>query len=1070
MIFFLNLDGTMTRQDTGRIFQGSTAVPDIKVLSYVSSDTGSLSVSFTLPNKLATVYYPLAIVGEHVGENGFKTYLWGIKPDNEGIVKDLLGNVTQDVGRVGVSVRQTNTVTNEVVASYTADFEVEYSALPSSPTEATTDDIATLLDLLYAYYAQNQNLIDSIGRYNINERVGAVEEKVETLEEKVESLEEKTDVPVLVNISTDLETGVGTKYYSDGTTATFQIATDVTVVNRNDFLTEVSFASTSNWQTDTDGTYYLAFSPQTLDRTNNKCMAVIDKLDGNGVFQTGNGVFKGSDGTIILRGVVTPFDGKLLVLGGGSAGTKIWTGTTENGYEELTDAINGDYYLDKTSGNLYLLNDGVWTLLFSMRAEFPRREANTNGSVYVLTPNGNETPIFEALTVETTDHVTYSIKVGGKVAGTFELPQEIYLDDVSYDAETKTLSFIYNTESGEATIDIPLTDLEEVNNLLIVTTQSDFNDAVTSVNVGKVISYNSALYIVESVTENGTTTYRAKPYISLDEVTLFSTWQSSIENLATEDGDGITWTETSARVYAKNGVVSQPFPYEMRIPLIAGAGIEFEMSEDGQFVTIKSTGGGGNKIATTTAELDEAVAKEKKGTLVSYVGESTSGGAVGTPFTVGDEFETLYFNLESIPDLSKLEYDENRSCVVFSANYHSTTTDAIKSSIVITAMSGTHILDGLYAMMVNIGSRGNNTLYYSKDLPQEYMEQGWYTSNYDMGYVPDNGIIDLNRLAIGSVYGEVVEVANQEVVSQFLSKTPFVEGGSGYKKDTLYMVTDDGAKEVGGGKSISSIVIEGTDFVVSYSDGTTERVAIDYADTLLATTVDISSGITDVQVNGTSVVADGVANIPEASTTKAGVVTTGVQTFAGVKTFKNGLNIDGSSMWAIRGESNTLTFKRNEAVSGTSFMFTDNGGNRVINLNPNGNLISIRFSSKSHYIQLDTSQANQSFGTYLPIYSGTFMSTGAWSTGTSGTATLPSAGLYEINFTLYNNKHTALINWDGTTGTDACVFVDDAQQPGAFLCLYCTNNGLLEVIENAISGGAGGPASASISYRKIGIA
>ena len=47
-----------------------------------------------------------------------------------------------------------------------------------------------------------------------------------------------------------------------------------------------------------------------------------------------------------------------------------------------------------------------------------------------------------------------------------------------------------------------------------------------------------------------------------------------------------------------------------------------------------------------------------------------------------------------------------------------------------------------------------------------------------------------------------------------------------------------------------------------------------------------SGGITDVQVNGTSVVTDGVANIPAASDTQAGVVTTGTQTFSGLKYFK----------------------------------------------------------------------------------------------------------------------------------------------------------------------------------------
>lgn len=828
MIFFLNLDGTMTRQDTGRIFQGSTAVPDIKVLSAVSGASGGLSVAFTLPSGISTTYFPLAVLGEYTDDKGFKTYLWGFETDIDA-TKDILHNITQEVGEVGVSVAQTTG--GAVVNSYTASFTVEFSVLQEPPVDATLNDLQTILALLEAYYAQNRALINSI-LPEVNGKLDDFDNRLTEAEEELQDIAERV---VLVNITTDLETGIGTKYYSDGTTATFQIATDVTVVNRNDFLTEVSFATTSNWQTDTDGTYFIAFSPQTLDRTNNKCMAVIDKLDGNGVFQTGNGVFKGSDGTIILRGVTTPFDGKLLVLGGGSAGTKIWTGTTENGYESIDGALNGDYYLDTVSGNLYLLNNGIWTFLFSMRAEFPQRDANTNGSVYVLTPNGFETPEFEQLTVETTDNVTFYIKVGGKTAGTITVPREIYLDDVTYNPETKTLSFIYNTESGEATIDIPLTDLEEVNNLLIVTTQSDFNDAVTSVNVGKVISYNSALYIVESVTENGTTTYRAKPYISLDEVTLFSTWQSSIENLATEDGDGITWTETSARVYAKNGVISQPFRYEMRIPLLAGAGIEFEMSEDGQFVTIKSTSSGG--------------------------------------------------------------------------------------------------------------------------------------------------------------------------------------------------------------------------------------------------------GITDVQVNGTSVVADGVANIPEASAGQAGVVTTGAQTFEGVKTFNKSPYFKGG----------LAVFQSGSTISG-SIYFKSNS----IYLGGNASRFTVGDPSSSPYGQLGQSQLkfahsgtstpNVKLLIYRPYYSkthelsfpnetGTLMcAPSTWSTGTSGSAKLPEAGLYEIKFNKLvvgtSQQHHLIVYWDGGTNiaysTIALWDYDTTDKKVVYAKI--TTDGVINIYSDSVANNTPTSHTIGVSYRKIGIA
>ena len=668
--------------------------------------------------------------------------------------------------------------------------------------------------------------------------------------------------------------GIGTKYYSDGTTATFQIATDVTVVNRNDFLTEVSFATTSNWQLDDDGTYFIAFSPQTLDRTNNKCMAVIDKLDGNGVFQTGNGVFKGSDGTIILRGVTTPFDGKLLVLGGGSAGTKIWTGTTENGYESIDGALNGDYYLDKVSGNLYLLNNGIWTLLFSMRAEFPQREANTNGSVYVLTPNGVETPEFEQLTVETSDNVTFYIKIGGKTAGTITVPREIYLEDVTYNPETKILSFIYNTESGEATIDIPLTDLEEVNNLLIVTTQSDFNNAVTSLNVGKVISYNSALYIVESVTENGTTTYRAKPYISLDEVTLFSTWQSTIEDLATENGDGITWTELAARVYAKNGVVSQPFRYEMRIPLIAGAGIEFEMDEDGQYVYVHAR-------------------------------------------------DINYNDLLNIP--------------IINANL--------------------------------IG-----------------------TSN-----------------PVAGIYYRHVGATNGT-----------------YTKGVIYFYNGTSYNAVGTGSG---------------------------------------GGISDVQVNGTSVVEDGVANIPEASATQAGVVTTGAQTFAGKKTFSNGVANAGVTQLGT-------TFYRSTLSSGWFYRFCKVSNSSQIRLKVDSNPLWIEFansdsSNGQRIVQNSTIGGTVLVGSTLPSYTGTLMSApDTWSEGTSGTATLPKAGTYQIRF---GTQCSWIVHWDGSVPTVSTLAQTGTLTP-AFRRAKISATGAITVGEATQIGGVETTPEGTIYFRKIGIA
>lgn len=54
----------------------------------------------------------------------------------------------------------------------------------------------------------------------------------------------------------------------------------------------------------------------------------------------------------------------------------------------------------------------------------------------------------------------------------------------------------------------------------------------------------------------------------------------------------------------------------------------------------------------------------------------------------------------------------------------------------------------------------------------------------------------------------------------------------------------------------------------------------------------LSSGVSDVQIDGTSIVSSGVANIPYASTTAAGVVNTETQIFTGQKVFNPYISID----------------------------------------------------------------------------------------------------------------------------------------------------------------------------------
>lgn len=187
-------------------------------------------------------------------------------------------------------------------------------------------------------------------------------------------------------------------------------------------------------------------------------------------------------------------------------------------------------------------------------------------------------------------------------------------------------------------------------------------------------------------------------------------------------------------------------------------------------------------------------------------------------------------------------------------------------------------------------------------------------------------------------------------------------------------------------------------------------------------------GISDVQVNGTSVVTDGVANIPAASKTESGVVTTGAQTFAGAKTI--------ASQKTTSGQDILLYLKPNTPTSGSIFTtmkfetITSSGNSYPVVVGPvSNNIFSIRnmasygstFFKFSNYdgttfvVNTKTSESAkggkvncgatdttfylQSYGAFnaVPTSDGTLMSTpNAWNSGTSGSVNLSQSGTYQI--------------------------------------------------------------------------
>lgn len=158
MLFFLNLDGTVTRSDTDHVYQGQNKVANVELFTLISPAQAAIQVAFTLPNGLTTAFLPMSYVGAYsVDESNQKqVHHWKLA---------VPYNVTEVEGQVGVSFNVllndgTSGQTQETInqTTYTSSFAVEYSALPIPPTTATEDELGRLLDLLDQYYAQNISL------------------------------------------------------------------------------------------------------------------------------------------------------------------------------------------------------------------------------------------------------------------------------------------------------------------------------------------------------------------------------------------------------------------------------------------------------------------------------------------------------------------------------------------------------------------------------------------------------------------------------------------------------------------------------------------------------------------------------------------------------------------------------------------------------------------------------------------------------------------------------------------------------------------------------------------------
>lgn len=295
MNIFLNLDGTAQKVTPERVFQGSNNVTAIDVFAPFA-ETTALEIAFTLPDGSFTAYKPMNYV--YNGTTSVVVGVWEYM---------LSSSITAESGDVLVSINAVTTKGNQT--SYQCRFTVEQSVIPALPPEPEAD----AYDLILQYLQQNSYAIVSLN----------AEQEVQ--DERIAQLENVTIRKVLTDFTVDATTGIGTKYYSDNTTATVKFPTSSSPTTVNHFVTVIDFEENSF----VDGE--LAFSPMQTGQNSNNYIAALDKTAAlsyeagtevvpslhNGVLQTANTVFKGSDGSVLLSGFSVPFSGQLVIVGGG---------------------------------------------------------------------------------------------------------------------------------------------------------------------------------------------------------------------------------------------------------------------------------------------------------------------------------------------------------------------------------------------------------------------------------------------------------------------------------------------------------------------------------------------------------------------------------------------------------------------------------------------------------------------------------------------------------------------------------------------------------------------------------
>lgn len=316
MVVYIYTDGNVKIVSPENIYQGST-VTEITLLTPFPSTT-SVSVGFVLPDGTTLTAQPMSYTQTIVDGQSVTAYTY-----------TLPYTVTEQAGEVQMAFAAL--FSNGTQTSYTARFEVQESVLPTPPENPDEDTYQLILQYLQILQSDYVNL-----------------------DARVEKLEAVTVGKTLTDISVVNENGTLyiTKYYSDGTTAVITAPAGSGGIGTAKGITVLTFTADS-WvntaELNETPVYELAFTAQNTGADSADYIVELDvpqtyTYEHNETTPTAqagyegilSGYFKGSDGSLLLTQVNTPFAGRALIFTGDVPDST----AIQNAVQEAVDTAN----------------------------------------------------------------------------------------------------------------------------------------------------------------------------------------------------------------------------------------------------------------------------------------------------------------------------------------------------------------------------------------------------------------------------------------------------------------------------------------------------------------------------------------------------------------------------------------------------------------------------------------------------------------------------------------------------------------------------------------------------------